>query len=214
MVFTLWKSSSNSSSYNRTQVIQSTSNMKASATVSSQIKLHHTPALLVAVFLPCLVIIGWVRKIWQIKKNIANNTNHNKVYLTTKTVLLAFSCVPSTYILQCRRYTGELYLLLAFILQVMQSPGFKIGMNETALGTGVPYWIKGWTVVVKVFWLAFLFFYFLGFLTFYSPGSDGEDGGAASGRAGLPAEHPLWSRVCPQGLSSNQQTLRHLRPNC
>ena len=24
----------------------------------------------------------------------------------------------------------------------MQSPGFKIGMNETALGTGVPYWIK------------------------------------------------------------------------
>ena len=26
--------------------------------------------------------------------------------------------------------------------QVMQSPGFKIGMNETALGTGVPYWIK------------------------------------------------------------------------
>ena len=62
MVFTLWKSPSNSSGYNWTQVIQSTSNMKASATVSSQIKLHHTPALLVAVFLPCLVIIGWVSK--------------------------------------------------------------------------------------------------------------------------------------------------------
>ena len=28
------------------------------------------------------------------------------------------------------------------VAQVMQSPGFKIGMNETALGTGVPYWIK------------------------------------------------------------------------
>ena len=42
MVFTLWKLPSNSSSYNRTQVIQSwPSNMKASATVPSIIKLHH-----------------------------------------------------------------------------------------------------------------------------------------------------------------------------
>ena len=42
MVFTLWKLPSNSSSYNRTQVIQSwPSNMKTSATVPFQIKLHH-----------------------------------------------------------------------------------------------------------------------------------------------------------------------------
>ena len=45
MVFTLWKSSSNSSGYNRTQVIQSwPSNMKTSAIVPSQIKLHPSPA--------------------------------------------------------------------------------------------------------------------------------------------------------------------------
>ena len=30
----------------------------------------------------------------------------------------------------------------------MQSPDFKIGMNETALGTGVPYWIKVWIVLL------------------------------------------------------------------
>ena len=30
----------------------------------------------------------------------------------------------------------------------MQSPAFKIGMNETALGTGVPYWIKVWIVLL------------------------------------------------------------------
>ena len=79
MVFTLWKLPSNSSSYNRTQVIQSTSNMKASATVPFQIKLHHTPALLVAVFLPCLVIIGWVSRNFTNIKNLANDTKQKYI---------------------------------------------------------------------------------------------------------------------------------------
>lgn len=37
---------------------------------------------------------------------------------------------------------GGCVLAMSCDYRVMQSPAFKIGMNETALGTGVPYWIK------------------------------------------------------------------------
>ena len=66
----------------------------------------------------------------------------------------------------------------------MQSPGFKIGMNETALGTGVPYWIK---VNIVLFPGSFS----RDFCENPLKGPDGEDGGTASGRAGFPAQHPL-----------------------
>ena len=62
----------------------------------------------------------------------------------------------------------------------MQSSSFKIGMNETALGTGVPYWIKVKNNCGCI--------YFQGSLTILS-GPDGEDGGAAPSGVGVPAEH-------------------------
>ena len=66
----------------------------------------------------------------------------------------------------------------------MQSPGFKIGMNETALGTGVPYWIKVNIALLKESFLG-------DFCENRLKGPDGEDGGTASGGAGFSAQHPL-----------------------
>ena len=90
-------------------------------------------------------------------------------------------------------HLSSLYASLKIIpssKKVMQSSSFKIGMNETALGTGVPYWIKVKNNCGCI--------YFQGSLTILS-GPDGEDGGTAPGGVGVPAEHSFWSSSRSQG---------------
>jgi len=52
------------------------------------------------------------------------------------------SCLPTVAAITGHSPAGGCVLAMSCDYRVMQSPGFKIGMNETALGTGVPYWIK------------------------------------------------------------------------
>lgn len=52
------------------------------------------------------------------------------------------SSLPTVAAITGHSPAGGCVLAMSCDYRVMQAPDFKIGMNETALGTGVPYWIK------------------------------------------------------------------------